>query len=352
MDKLNVCVIGTGSISDMHLKSYQANPKVQLRGVYDFSTKRAEEKAREYQIDKVYHSLEEVFQDSYVDAVNICTWNNTHAEITVAALNAGKHVLVEKPLAMNVEEAIEVEKVAKECNKVVQVGFVRRFGTNTKILKSFIDQGQLGEIYYAKASCLRRLGNPGGWFADKSKSGGGPLIDLGVHVIDICWYLMGRPKVKSISGNTYTKLGNRANVKNLDFYKAADYDQEKNSVEDLANALITFENGASLMVDVSYTLHAKEDEIGVKLYGTKGGAELEPELQIITEDNNTIINVHPQIDHLSFDFENAFQNEIDSFVQSCLFQEVSLAPVEDGVEMMKILCGIYDAAEKKREVLF
>jgi predicted dehydrogenase len=163
---------------------------------------------------------------------------------------------------------------------------------------------------------------------------------------------MGRPKVKSISGNVYSKLGNRGNVENLSFYKASDYDKERNTVEDLANALITFENGASLMVDVSFTLHASKDEIQVKLFGTRGGAELEPELILTSEENNTILNIQPQIDHLSFDFSNAFQNEIDSFVTSCLTGTKPVAPVEDGVEIMKILSGIYEAAEKKCEVTF
>ncbi|MEK5442408.1 Gfo/Idh/MocA family protein [Fredinandcohnia sp. FSL W7-1320] len=352
MNRLRVCVIGTGSISNMHFQSYANNPNVILYGVYDYSRERALEKAEQYGIRNVYDTLEEVFNDPNVDAVSICTWNNTHAEISIGALKGGKHVLVEKPLSMTVEEALKVEEATRKYNKTFQVGFVRRFATNTKVLKSFIDNGKLGEIYYAKASCLRRLGNPGGWFADKERSGGGPLIDLGVHVIDICWYLMGRPKVKSISGNTYNQLGNRGNVENLSFYKAADYDKEKNTVEDLANALITFENGASLFVDVSFTLHAKKDEIQVKLFGTKGGAELEPELVLISEENDTILNIQPQIDHLTFDFTNAFQNEIDSFVTSCLSGTKPIAPVEDGVEIMKILAGIYEASEKKCEVTF
>src|SRR5699024_6503895 len=137
----------------------------------------------------------------------------------------------------------------------------RRHGDNTKVLKQFIDNGDLGEIYYAKASCLRRLGNPGGWFSDHSKSGGGPLIDLGVHFIDHIWYLMGKPRPVSVSGNTYKNLGNRSHIQNLSFYKAADYDPSLNDVEDLANALIRFENGASLYIDMSFTLHAKEDII-------------------------------------------------------------------------------------------
>ncbi len=352
VEPLRVCIIGAGSISDMHFKSFAGNSDAVLYGVFDYSAERAETKALEYGISRVYGNIEEVYSDPNIDAVSICTWNNSHAELSVGALNAGKHVLVEKPLAMNVEEALKVEGAVRNSGKTLQVGFVRRFATNTKVLKSFVDNGTLGDIYYAKASCLRRLGNPGGWFADKDRSGGGPLIDLGVHVIDVCWYLMGRPKVKSISGNVYSKLGNRGNVENLRFYKAADYQKDRNTVEDLANALITFENGASLFVDVSFTLHAKQDEIGVKLYGTKGGAELEPELAIVREENNTILNIHPQMDHLTFDFANAFQNQIDSFVSSCITGTNPLAPVEDGVEMMKILAGIYEAADKRSEVTF
>ncbi|MDQ0857611.1 Gfo/Idh/MocA family protein [Bacillus sp. V2I10] len=352
MEPLRVCIIGTGSISDMHLKSIANNPDAILYGVFDYSKERAVEKAKHYGISHVFSNIEEVFNHSNIDAVSICTWNNSHAEISIGALNGGKHVLVEKPLSMTVEEALKVEEAVQKNKKTLQVGFVRRFATNTAVLKSFIDNGKLGEIYYAKASCLRRLGNPGGWFADKERSGGGPLIDLGVHVIDICWYLMGRPKVKSISGNVYNQLGNRGHIENLSFYKTADYDKDKNTVEDLANALITFDNGASLIVDVSYTLHAKKDEIQVKLFGTKGGAELEPELILISEENNTLLNIQPQMDHLSFDFTNAFQNQIDSFVTSCLTGIKPMAPVEDGVEMMKILSGIYEAAEKKCEVTF
>lgn len=352
MKQLNVSVIGVGSISDFHLKSYEKNAAVHLYGVYDFSLARAQEKADQYGIEKVFNSIEELLADPKVDAVSICTWNNTHAKYAMAALENDKHVLVEKPLSMTYEEALEIQKVAQKSNKVFQVGFVRRFGTNTTILKKFIDNNTLGTIYFAKATCLRRIGNPGGWFADKEKSGGGPLIDLGVHIIDICWYLMGRPKVKRIVGHTYHHLGNRSNIENLSFYKTADYDATKNSVEDMANALITFENGASLLVDVSYTLHAAKDELSVKLYGTNGGAELEPELKIVSEANNTIVNMHPQVDYLTFDFEHAFETEVNAFVKCCLEGKMSEAPVEDGVEIMKILEGVYESARLGKEIVY
>lgn len=349
---MKVGVIGAGSISDSHFQAYYHNEEVEIMAVCDLNKERAEEKAEKYGALHTYTDYHELLANNEIDAVSICTWNNTHAEIAIASLEAGKHVLVEKPLCKTVEEALEVEKAVKRSGKVLQVGFVRRYGTNTKIVKEFLDQGELGEIYYAKASLLRRLGNPGGWFADKERSGGGPLIDLGVHVIDVCWYLMGRPKVKSISGNTYNRLGNRSNIKNLSFYKAADYDPEKNTVEDLANAVIRFENGASLMVDVSFTLHAKEDKISVNLYGESGGVELEPALEIITEKHNTILNATPQIDSRTFDFNEAFQSEIDHFISCAQGRSQTESPVEDGVEMMKILCGIYESSEKGTEIQF
>lgn len=352
MEKLNVGVIGAGSISDMHLQSYVKNSRAFLYAICDLNKERAREKAEKYQVQKVFTDYREMLADEKLDAVSICTWNNSHAEIAVSALNAGKHVLVEKPLCKTIEEAVKIKEAADCSGKVLQVGFVRRYASNTNILKKFIDAGELGEIYYAKATCLRRLGNPGGWFADKERSGGGPLIDLGVHVIDLCWYLMGKPKVKSVSGNTYSKLGNRSHIRHLSFYKASDYDPDYNSVEDLANAMIRFENGASLMVDVSFTLHAKKDEISVKLYGEKGGVEVEPELFFVTEKHNTILNAIPQVDHLTFDFVEGFQNEIDHFILSCFGEKETISPVEDGVEMMKILNAVYESSEKGIEIVF
>src|SRR5699024_10657309 len=219
-----------------------------------------------------------------------------------------------------------------------------------QLLKKFIDEGDLGEIYYAKASNLRRLGNPGGWFSDISKSGGGPLIDIGVHIIDLTWYLMGKPRPVSVSGNTYNKLGNRSHIENLSFYQAADYDPTLNDVEDLTNALIRFENGASLFVDVSFTLQAKQNEAAVKLYGDKGGAEIEPAFSIVTEKYNTILNVTPQVDNRGFNFGQAFNNEIRHFVDAIKGRAETIAPISDGVEIMRILNAIYESARLGKEI--
>jgi predicted dehydrogenase len=352
MEKLRIGVIGAGSISSMHLDAYAGNEEVELVAICDMNRERAEEKAAKYNIPHIYTEVRELLANAEIDAVSICTWNNTHAEFSIAALDAGKHVLCEKPLCQTVEQALEVEAAVRRSGCVFQVGFVRRYGQTTQMLRRFIEAGDLGDIYYAKASYLRRLGNPGGWFADKDRSGGGPLIDIGVHVIDLCWYLMGRPKVRSVTGNTYYKLGNRANVKHLSFYQAADYDASKNDVEDMANALIRFENGASLMVDVSFTLHAVKNDTTITIHGTKGGAQVEPELQIATEKHDVMLNLLPQADQLSFDFAAGFRSEIQHFVNCCLGRAETLSPVEDGVEIMKMLCAIYESAAAGKEIRF
>ncbi|MBC7725736.1 MAG: Gfo/Idh/MocA family oxidoreductase, partial [Burkholderiaceae bacterium] len=192
--------------------------------------------------------------------------------------------------------------------------------------------------------------NPGGWFADTSRSGGGPLIDIGVHVLDLCWYLMGAPRAVTVSGATHTRLGNRANITSLSRYKVADYDPDLSDVEDLATAFIRFENGSSLMMDTSYSLHAAQDRLEIAVHGDRGGAELEPELRIATERHDTILNIHPQIDRLTFDFDEGFANEINHFVALCQGEAEVVAPVEHGVEMMRILTAIYESAATGHEV--
>lgn len=350
MKPVQIAVIGTGSISSFHLASYKKNPDVNIYAVCDLNEERAQQAAEKYGAKKVFTDYRELLADPVIEAVSICTWNNTHAEISIAALDAGKHVLVEKPLCRTVEEALQVQEAVERSGKLLQVGFVRRYDSNAQLLRSMADRGEFGDLYFAKASMIRRLGNPGGWFSDIERSGGGPLIDIGVHAIDLCWYMMGRPKAVSVSANTYRKLGNRSNVKNLSFYQAADYDANKNTVEDMANALIRFENGASLLVDVSFTLHAKSNEGFVKIYGDKGGFEIDPETVIVTEQNDTILNIYPQTDNKGFDMDGAFQNEINHFITSVSNGTQPISPVADGVEMMKILCAIYESAEKGAEV--
>ncbi|MFC7375893.1 Gfo/Idh/MocA family protein [Brachybacterium sp. GCM10030267] len=350
MTKFRIGVIGAGSIARFHLDAYAANPDVELIAISDVNLERARSVADRYGAPRAYADPHELLADAEIDGVSICTWNNSHATWAIAAIEAGKHVLVEKPIARTLAEALEIQKAVEASDRVVQVGFVRRHSPNCQVLKSFIDAGELGEIYYAKASCIRRMGNPGGWFADKEIAGGGPLLDIGIHVLDLCWYLMGSPKAVSVSGNTYDHLGNRANITTMPRYQVSDYDPTKNSVEDMANAVIRFENGSSLLLDCSYSLHATKDSLDVSVYGDKGGADLEPDLHIATEMHDSVVNIAPQISSGTFEMGPGFAHEIANFVDAGLGRAESVAPAWHGVEIVRILEAIYESAQSGREV--
>ena len=210
-----IAVIGVGVIAGEHLKAYQRNPQSELVAVCDVDRDRAKARADEFGVPKATDVVEEILSDSEIDAVSICVPNVFHAKIAEAALRAGKDVLVEKPMAVNVAEAEALVTATKETGQALQIGYVRRFAPNALVAKRFLDEGEFGDIYAARASIIRAAGNPGGWFGDVDVSGGGPLIDLGVHIIDLCWYLMGQPVAVSAAGATFSPLGARDNIQNL-----------------------------------------------------------------------------------------------------------------------------------------
>jgi len=343
-----VAVVGAGSIATAHLDAYAAEADAELVAVVDRHPERATALASRYGIPEVYTSLPRALEDERVQAVSVCTANESHAELAVAALRAGRHVLVEKPLATTVPDAVAIQDAARRSGTVVQVGFVRRFSGNVVTLKRFVDAGDLGEIYYGRASNLRRAGHPGGWYGARERSGGGPLIDIGSHVLDLCWYLMGRPEPVTVTGNTYARLGERGGL-GPRRYRATDAGPTS-SVEDLANASIRFANGASLLLDASYSLHAPEDRLSVSIHGESGGADVEPELRLATERHGTMLNLEPQIDHRTFDLLEGFRGEILNFVQACLGREDVLAPVQDGVQVTRMVAGVYASAAAGHEV--
>ena len=348
---IKVGVIGTGGISGVHLGGYSRNPNVEIYALCDINEKNLAKRAEEYKVSRTFTDYREMLALKELDAVSVCTWNSAHAECAIAALRAGKHVLCEKPMALNTAQAEEMEKAAKESGKLLMIGFVRRFGNDCAVLKDFIDSGSFGEIYYAKAQYLRRKGCPGGWFGDKSRSGGGPLIDLGVHVIDLCRYLMGGPQPVSVYGATFNKLGDRRHIKDARGYSSTVVSKDDIfDVEDMATALIRFDNGAVLSVEASFSLNIEKDVGNIELFGTKAGCKLDPELTIFTDMNDYLANVKlSQSTALSFD--GLFDNEINHFVECIETGKPCRNPAQDGVTLMKILDGIYESARTGHEVL-
>lgn len=349
--KIKIGVIGVGSISNCHIQAYQKNPNVELYAFCDIDEEQLRKMGEEYGISRLYTDIDAMLTLKELDAVSVCTWNSAHADCAIAALNAGKHVLCEKPMSVSREKAEEMKAAADKNGKLLMIGFVRRYGNDCAVLKDFLEKDYFGPLYYAKATCLRRNGNPGGWFGDKSRSGGGPLIDLGVHVIDLVRYLMGNPRPVSVYGATFQKLYDRKNIKKIGGYASVSKsDRDICDVEDLAVAMIRFENGAMLSLEVSFSLNLKKDEWKIELFGTKGGAKLDPELEIYTEINNYLADV--QLDYpTALNFGDIFEKEINHYVDCILNGTPCRAPAEDGVTLMAILDAIYESAETGHEVL-
>ncbi len=350
MSKIKIGIIGTGSISEQHIEAYLNNKNVELYAFCDLNEERLKYMSEKYSITRTFTDMNEMLSLPEIDAVSVCTWNSAHAPCTIAALNAGKHVLCEKPMSVSKADAQAMKEAADRNSKLLMIGFVRRYGNDCKILKEFIESDYFGELYYAKATYLRRKGNPGGWFGDKTRSGGGPLIDLGVHVIDLVRYLMGNPKPVSVYGATFKKLDDRKNIKGKKFYQASSAtDHDICDVEDLASAMIRFDNGAVLSIEASFSLNIKKDEGKIELFGAKGGAKLDPELELYSEINDYLADVTLDA-QTSLSFDGLFAGEIDHFV-SCLTDGVTcISPAQDGIDIMTILDAIYESAASGHEV--
>ncbi|HZJ75452.1 MAG TPA: Gfo/Idh/MocA family oxidoreductase [Clostridia bacterium] len=354
MGKLKVAIIGTGGISNEHIKGYLSDKNVELYAFCDINENQLRKMSEKYNMpwERCFLDKDEMLKAlPEIEAVSVCTWNSAHAECTIAALNAGKHVICEKPMAMNAQEATAMWEAAKKADKLLVIGFVRRYGNDAKVVKDFIDNDYFGDIYYAKATYLRRNGNPGGWFGDKSRSGGGPLIDLGVHVIDLVKYLTGNPKPISVYASTYQKLFNRPEIKSVKGYVSVSADSDDIcDVEDLAVAMIRFDNGMTLSVETSFSLNIKEDKGDIELFGTKAGCKLDPDVEIYTDVNNYMVDLN-FTRQTRLDFEGLFQNQIDHFIDCVINNKEPIAPAKDGVEMMKILDAIYESARTGHEVI-
>ncbi|MBO5071236.1 MAG: Gfo/Idh/MocA family oxidoreductase [Roseburia sp.] len=350
MSKIKVGIIGTGGISHCHMDGYKALPdRVEVIAVCDIDEEKVKAYAEKYNVPRWYTDYNEMMAKEDLDCVSVCTWNAAHKGATIAALRGGANVICEKPMAMNTAEAEEMRAVAKETGKLLQVGFVRRFGQDADLIRKYYEDGLTGDIYYGKATYLRKDGCPGGWFGDKSYSGGGPLIDLGVHVIDLSRYLAGSPKPVTVFGVTYKNIGcNRAAGSETAWGGPDVKSGYEYSVEDFASALIRFDNGFTLSVEASFNLNIDSDRGTIELFGTKAGINA-ANCELYTAMAGKYVKINPYGDN-SFQFAEIFRAEIASFVDASVGAAPCRATAEDGVWLMKILDAIYESAETGKSV--
>lgn len=351
MKKLRIGLVGAGNIAKTHLEAYKNVEDAEIVAICDIDPTVLAATAQKYGITKTYTSETEMLANEELDAADVCVWNCNHASCSIEALNAGLHVLCEKPMAMNAAEAQQMIDAAKQNDRLLMIGFVLRFGDETRIIKDFIDHDYLGDIYYSKATYLRRHGAPGGWFTDKSRSGGGPVIDLGVHVIDLTRYLMGRPKAVSVFASVENRLKNRPYLKTSVGWKPDNATPEDlYDVEDFAVALIKYEDGKTTLLETSYSLNG-EEVTKKELYGTKGGVNMQgAETKIYTEVNGFLADVTPKTYNYIYSAD-MFTAEMAHFVDCALHGTPCIACAEDGLEVMKILDAVYESARTGHEVM-
>lgn len=362
--KVKVGVIGVGLIAQIaHIPAY-IEAGAEIVGVADVVESRLKKVAEQFSIPKTYTNYKDLLANPDVDAVSICTPNYLHAQMTIDALNVGKAVLCEKPMAMNVKEAQNMFETSQKTGKLLMMGFNNRFRGDAQKLKQFIDEGKLGKIYYAKIGYMRRRGTPKGWFTVKKESGGGPVIDIGVHVIDLTRYLMGNPKPVSVSASTY-KYFPEYHIDGKYPWESSDVkdklrDGKENDVEDLATAFIRFEDGSSVFVETSWASNIAEDRFYIDMLGTKMGAEIDSYNPIHkgSRNNEGSISLYGEELHSLVDYEvktpevRSHFEEIKYFVGLLKDKKQDLLDTaKNGVEIQKIIDAIYKSAETKKEIM-
>lgn len=272
-DKIKLGIIGAGNIGNVHLKEFSdLKDWCEITTVTDVYAPLAVSRAKEYGIANVAGTAQELIHSPEVDAVVVAVPNQFHESLAVEALSAGKHVLLEKPMGMNAEAARNIYKASRQTDRRLMVAHQMRWESIPMQIKEQVNRGELGRIYTAKTGLYRRKGIPGWgtWFTRMDQSGGGPLIDIGVHMLDLALHLMGNPKPVSVYGSTYAEFGPRK--KGIGTWGKPDWEGIYD-VEDFATALIKMEDGSSLTLEVSWAVHMDTDSSPfLHLMGTDGGA--------------------------------------------------------------------------------
>jgi predicted dehydrogenase len=336
--------IGAGGIARTHMKYLNMIPGVQILAAADVVDDNLEKAKREFGVQRVYKDYMEMLKaEKEIDAVSVCTPNGLHAPNTIAALEAGKHVLVEKPMAMSAKEGTKMVEAARKAGKQLIVGFQYRFSPQSDLVRDYATNGHLGKIMYVRCQALRRRGIPNwGVFGRKELQGGGPMIDIGVHIIEAAHYCIGSPRPIAASGQTWTFHGNKpSKVRSV----WPNWDHKTYTVEDMAVGQIRFDTGAILTIEASFVAHLEKDVFNFQVFGETGGANWESS-QIFHDVGNYMLNSNVGFvgnwDH--------WQKKMQHFVDVCRDGAPNESSGEMGLMVQKMLDGVYASAAAGREV--
>ncbi len=349
--KLRVGCVGIGGIFNaVHAPALLKHPEVEIVSVCDIVADKAKKFASAQGIKHVCTDFQELVGRKDIDAVDICTPNLFHSRIAIAALKSGKHVFTEKPDAVNADEARKMTEAAKASGRVLMAMRNNRFRPEAQFLKRFIAAGNMGDIYTGRCGWIRRRGIPGkgGWFTTKELSGGGPLIDLGVHMIDLAIWLMGNPRPVSVDGSAYCKFANAEGSDSVH----SNFGEAKSGgvfdVEDLAAGFIRFDNGASLQIEFSWASNIENETNFVELRGSKAGFSLRNDgLGIFTEIADTLCDITPR---LGGDAVGQHARNLNHFIDVVRGRAEPIFVPQQGLHMIQILTAIYESARVGKSV--
>ena len=344
--RLRVGVVGCGQIArSAHLPGFVRHQDAEIVAVADTDGGRAERCSREFGVPNSYDSFEEMLVEADLDALGVCVPNKFHAPYAVAALERGVHVLCEKPPAMTGDEASAMAEAAERSGRVLTFGFHYRWAAGAQTVKRFVDARDLGAIHAARAVALRRRGIPGwGAFNDRDLQGGGPLMDIGIHVLDLALWLMGYPLPQAVLATTHRGIGSREGVGALGAWDWRNY-----SVEDMARGMIQFEDGASLLLETSFAANvAEHEQIQVSLMGDGGGADVLPP-RIYQERHGVLTDTVPLVPPGD---GTCYGRQTHDFVRCCLGDGEPLVAPEEAVALQRVVDALYLSADLGRPVEF
>ena len=356
--KVRIGIIGCGGIANSkHMTSLKTLSNVEMVAFCDISLDRAEKSAQKFGTTdaKVYSDYTELLKDSTIEVIHVCTPNKSHAEISIASMKAGKHVMCEKPMAKTAAEALEMVKVAEETGKKLTIGYQHRHKAESTFLKKTIERGDLGEIYFAKSYALRRRGTPNwGVFLNEEEQGGGPLIDIGTHSLDLTLWMMNNYKPKMVVGTKYKKITN-PDCGN----PWGPWDTKQHTVEDSAFGFIVMEDGSTIILESSWAINTIEpiSEGSIALCGTEAGAQIKNGLSINKDEFGKLVEIKPDLSAGGVAFYDGVAETpaiieakrwIDAIVNDT---EVVVKPQEAYV-VSQILEAIYESSETGKPVYF
>jgi predicted dehydrogenase len=344
--KFRVAFIGCGGISGTHIAAFKKMADVEIVAGCDIKPERLTWFTEQTGCKTVYAKWDDMLKSVDIDGVSVCTPNGIHAPAAIAASQAGCHVITEKPMAMTPKECQKMIDAAKKAKKKLAVGFQYRYHANTQALVRARDEGQFGNVMFMKCQALRRRGIPNwGVFGQKHLQGGGPMIDIGVHVIEMAHYFLGSPRPIAASGNTWTYLGNK---KSDVASQWPGWDFKTYTVEDLAIGQIRFDNGAILQIEASFAAHIERDIWNFTAFGDKGGCSWDP-CSIFTDRAGSMWNSAAAFTGPG-DFGTLFFAKLRNWVDGCTKGTPLTAPGEAGLAVQKILDGVYRSAEAGKEI--